>query len=425
MAEQLKSFLHQNNLLDHFQSGFKSGHSTETALLAVTESLQGAKARSLSSVLISLDLSAAFDTVNHQILLAILEEMGITGSALTLMASYLSDRPYQISWRGRLSEPRHVTTGVPQGSVLGPLLFAIYTTSLGSVIRSHGFSYHCYADDTQLFLSFPPADTQVEARISNCLADISKWMAAHHLKLNLDKTEVLFIPGKRCHHRDLSITIENTVVTTTPTVRILGVILDNQLSFSDQIAATARSCRFQLYNIRRIRPFLTKEATQLLIQATVISRLDYCNSLLAGTPECAIKPLELIQKAAARLVFNHPKFSHSTPLLRALHWLPVKERIKFKTLTLAYRAAKGTAPPYLQALVKPYTPARPLRSAAAGLLSAPSLQGPVGRLKKSQLFSVIAPTWWNEVQNTSITTAETLSTFRRKLKTHLFKEAFC
>ena len=248
-------------------------------------------------------------------------------------------------------------------------------------------------------------------------------MAAHHLKLNLDKTELLFIPGKRCPHRDLSITIENTVVKTTPTVRILGVILDDQLSFSDHIAATARSCRFQLYNIRRIRPYLTKEATQLLIQATVISRLDYCNSLLAGAPACAIKPLKLIQKAAARLVFKHPKFSHSTPLLRALHWLPIEDRIKFKTLTLAYRAVKGTAPPYLQALVKPYTPSRPLRSSSAGLLSAASLHRPDGRLKRSHLFSVNAPTWWNELQDTSVMTAETLSTFRRKLKTHLFQRA--
>ena len=423
MAEQLKLFLHQNDILDDYQSGFKSGHSTETALLAVTESLRCAKARSLSSVLISLDLSAAFDTVNHQILLAILEEVGITGSALNLMASYLSDRFYQVSWRGSLSEPRGVNTGVPQGSVLGPLLFSIYTTSLGSVIRSHGFSYHCYADDTQLFLSFPPADTQVESRIANCLADISKWMAAHHLKLNLDKTELLFIPGKRCPHRDMSITIEDTVVKTAPTARILGVILDDKLSFSDHIAATARSCRFQLYNIRKIRPCLTDDAAKLLIQATVISRLDYCNSLLAGVTGCVLKPLELIQKAAARLVFNHPKFTHSTRLLRDLHWLPISDRIKFKTLTLAYRAVNGTAPPYLRALVRPHTPSRSLRSSSAGLLSAPSLQAPDGRLKRSQLFSVVAPTWWNKLKDKAITTAETLSTFRRRLKTHLFQGA--
>ena len=156
---QLSSYLNSNNLLDPYQSGFKVGHSTETALLAVTESLHTARAKSLSSVLILLDLSAAFDTVNHQILLSTLEELGISGSALSLLTSYLTDRSYRVTWRGAVSDPCRLTTGVPQGSVLGPLLFSLYTTSLGSVITSHGFSYHCYADDTQLILSFPPSDT--------------------------------------------------------------------------------------------------------------------------------------------------------------------------------------------------------------------------------------------------------------------------
>ena len=114
----------------------------------------------------------------------------------------------------------------------------------------------------------------------------------------------------------------------------------------------------------RILPFLTREAAQHLVQSLVISRLDYCNSLLAGLPASAIKPLQRIQNAAARLVFNLPKFSHVTPLFRDLHWLPVVARIKFKTI-LAYKAVDGTAPAYLQALLKPHTPARSLRSTSS------------------------------------------------------------
>src|SRR4029434_8768419 len=98
---------------------------------------------------------------------------------------------------GQLSVPHDLNTGVPQGSVMGPLLFAIYTTSLGPIIRSHGFSYHGYADDTQLFLSFPPEDTTVSARISDCLADISTWMKNHHLQLNLAKMELMVFPTKQ------------------------------------------------------------------------------------------------------------------------------------------------------------------------------------------------------------------------------------
>ena len=148
--------------------------------------------------------------------------------------------------------------------------------------------------------------------------------------------------------------------------------LDDQLDFKEQVAATSRSCKFLLYNIRRIRPYLTAYSTQVLVQAMVISRLDYCNSLLASLPACVIQPLHLIQNAAARLVFNLPKFSHVTPLLRSLHWLPVAGRIRFKVLTLAYAAANKTAPHYLQDIIQAYTTARPLRSAATGRLTHPS-----------------------------------------------------
>src|SRR4029434_618054 len=229
----------KEQLLDPNQSGFKSGHSTETALLSVTEALKTARAAAQSSALVLLDLSAAFDTVNHRILLSILSSMGISGKAHSWFESYITGRSFNVSWQGQLSVPHHLTTGVPQGSLMGQLLFAIYTTTLGPIIRSHGFSYHCYADDTQLFLSFPPED------------------------------------------------------------------------------------------IRKIRPYLTQYATQLLVQTLVCSRLDYCNALLTGLPACVVKPLQMIQNAAARLVFNQPKRAHVTPLLIELHWLPVAARIKF------------------------------------------------------------------------------------------------
>ncbi len=308
---QVSLFLSQNNKLDANQSGFRSGHSTETVLLSAHWSPK-------SSVLILLDLSATFDTVNHQILQSTLTSLDITGISLRWFKSYLTGRSFEVAWGVEVSKAHQLVTGVPQGSVLGPLLFSTYTTSLGPIIQAHGFSYHFYADDTQLYLAFQPDDPTVAAWISGCLADISAWMKEHHLQLNLAKTELLVFSATPTLQHDFTIQLGSSTITPSASVRNLGVIFDDQLTLKEHIAKTARSCRFALHNIRQIRPFLIQHAAQLLVQALVISRLDYCNALLAGLPSYTIKPLQMIQNAAARLVFNEPKRAHVTPLFIAL-----------------------------------------------------------------------------------------------------------
>ncbi len=182
--------------------------------------------------------------------------------------------------------------------------------------------------------------------------------------------------------------------TPSASVRNLGVIFDDQLTFKEHIAKTARSCRFALHNIRKIRPFLTEHAAQLLVQALVISRLDYCNALLAGLPSNTIKPLQMIQNAAARLVFNEPKRAHVTPLFVSLHWLPVAARIQFKTLMLAYRTTTGSAPTYFHSLLRIYIPSRSLRSASERCLVVPSQRG---SKSLSRTFSFTVPGRWNDL----------------------------
>ncbi len=279
------------------------------------------------------------------------------------------------------------------------------------------FSYHCYADDTQLYLSFQPDDPTVAARISGCLADILAWMKEHHLQLNLAKTELLVVPATPTLQYDFSIQLGTSIITPSTSVRNLGVIFDDQLTFKEHIAKTARSCRFALHNIRKIRPFLTEHAAQFLVQALVVSRLDYCNALLAGLPSNTIKPLQMIQNAAARLVFNEPKRTHVTPLFISLHWLPMAARIKFKTLMLAYRTTTGSAPSYFHSLLRIYIPSRSLRSASERRLVVPSQRG---SKSLSRTFSFTIPGWWNNLP-TPIRNAGSLSILKQQLKTHLFQ----
>ncbi len=177
-------------------------------------------------------------------------------------------------------------------------------------------------------------------------------MKEHHLQLNLAKTELLVFPATPTLQHDFTIQLGSSTITPSSSVRNLGVIFDDQLTFKEHIPKTARSCRFALHNIRKIRPFLTQHAAQLLVQALVISRLDYCNALLAGLLSNTIKPLQMIQNAAARLVYSEPKRAHVTPLFISLHWLAVVARVKFKTLMLAYRTATGSAPSYFHSLLR-------------------------------------------------------------------------
>jgi hypothetical protein len=196
--------------------------------------------------------------------------------------------------------------------------------------------------------------------------DISIWFEDHHLQLNLAKTELLVFPAKQSISHHINVQLDSLSLSPTKTARNLGVIIDNGLTFTEHIATVTKSCRFTLYNIRKIRPYLSQYSAQLLVQTMVLLKLDYCNSVLTGLPACTIKPLQMIQNAAARLIFSQPKRAHVTPLLVSLHLLPIEARIKFKSLTLAYRVLAGSAPSCL--FIQPYSPDRPLRSSQERLL---------------------------------------------------------
>ena len=365
VAIQLTAHLKLDGLFEKFQSAYRPMHSTETALLRVQNDLLQAIDDSGAAILVMLDLSAAFDTIDHNVLLDALEhQFGLTGRVLRWFASYLCGRVQAVKIGEAVSRFIELVFGVPQGSVLGPILFTLYTSSLGAIISRHGLLYHLYADDTQLYISFSLKDghgsrSKEEAIriIESCAEDIRAWMANNFLKLNEDKTELLILTSKRSVAPDVSITIGgDTIGVSEDPPRNLGVYFDNHLCLDDHLSKLAKSLNGSLFKIGKIRKFLYTKSCASLISGLFTSRLDYCNSLFYGLPKCATAKLQKLQNRAARTLTFTRKYDHISPVLRQLHWLPVEKRISYKVLLITFKSLHGLAPSYLSDLLQWYEP---------------------------------------------------------------------
>ncbi|XP_061484291.1 cilia- and flagella-associated protein 95 isoform X2 [Rhineura floridana] len=408
--------------LDPFQSGFRTGHGTETALVALVDDLRRALDRGEHAFLVLLDLSAAFDTVDHGILLDRLEGMGIGGIVLWWFRSYLSDRHQRVALGDEVSDPWPLSCGVPQGSILSPMLFNIYVKPLGAIIRRFGLQCHQYADDTQLYLSFKSSPELAVDTISKCLESVSEWMGGNRLKLNPDKTEVLLVGDKR-RLGDIDLVFNGVRLPLKDQVRSLGVILDSQLSMEAQILAASRAAWYQLHLIQRLRPYLPVHLLPRVVHALVSSRLDYCNALYVGLPLKTVWKLQLVQNAAARLIRNSRRRDHITPVLEDLHWLPVVYRAQFKVLVLTFKALYGFGPVYLKERLQHHQICRPTRSASQDLLSVPPVKTARLVRTRERAFSIVAPTLWNSLPY-DLRRAPSLPSFRQALKTWLFRRAY-
>ena len=423
VAGQIINHLTVHNLFEPFQSGFRTLYSTETAVTRVVNDLLLNMDSNASSMLVLLDLSAAFDTIDHSILLYRLENyVGIKGTALRWFRSYLTDRTQVVVCKDSKSKYCNLSFGVPQGSVLGPLLFAIYMLPLGDIIRHYGISFHCYADDTQIYIPIGSKDSPEIQKVESCLTAIKTWMSQNYLQLNMGKTEMIIIgpKHKQTKFENVSLCLEGSTISQSPCVKNLGVLLDPLLSFNQHVKSITKIAFFHLRNIAKIRPMLSTADAETLIHAFISSRLDYCNALFSGLPSSTTKSLQLVQNAAARLLTRTRKFDHITPILTSLHWLPINARSDFKVLLLTYKTLHGSAPSYLKDLIIPYCPSRPLRSSGVGLLSIPKVN------KKSagnRAFSYRAPFLWNSLPP-AIREANSPDIFKARLKTHLFSLAF-
>jgi hypothetical protein len=370
-----------------------------------------------------LDLSSAFDTINHSKLITILKEIGLGGSVLDWFESYLKDRGQSIVCRDSVSSCFEMDTGVPQGSVLGPILFNIYTTSLGKVLARFGMSYHFYADDTQMYLSFKPGnEVTAISTIQQCLQTIRDWMISHHLKMNDGKTEAMLFGTKNIISRlkNISVTIGDLEIIPNASCKSLGVTFDSSLSMGQQVNNQCRNAFIHLRSLARVKQFLTPDCLETLVHAFITSKLDYANSLYLGAPKSVINKLQCVQNSAARLITGKKKYDHISPILYDLHWLPVQQRIKFKVLLIMFKAKHSLLPSYLTELFSSYVPSRSLRSSDGDLYHIPFTRSSFIR---ESTIQHAGPRMWNALP-IDIKKSESVSIFKSRLKTELFREFF-
>lgn len=238
--------------------------------------------------------------------------------------SYLCGRTQSVFIENVSSTPQTLAYGVPQGSVLGPLLYTLYTTPLGSIIRKHNINYHMYADDTQLYFSLEPSNSsQLVKTLEACVSDVKEWMLVNKLKLNDDKTETVLCNPKSFDIVSSQITIGTENICFGSSGKNLGVTIDSSFDMSKHISNVCKTVYFELRRLRHMSSFVDQSSLKTLASSFVLSRLDYCNSLFQILPKFQIDKLQKLQNHAARVVLGKSIREHITPFLMELHWLPV------------------------------------------------------------------------------------------------------
>ena len=427
VANQLVDYLENNELLASKQSAYRRYHSCETATLKIMNDILLITDRKSKVILVLLDLSAAFDTVQHKKLLMKLERnYGIGGSVLQWFKSYLESRSTSVQLQDQRSSSIEVDIGVPQGSILGPLLFIMYTKELQEIASLYGLGVHMFADDTQLYIEFDEeSKDKIIEDIQKCFQHIRWWMKDNHLKLNAGKTEVLILNNKSDkipNPAAIALDPDECAVEPSTSVRNLGIWFDSTSSMSAHVSKVIQSCYYQLTNLWRIRKRLTKELRVQLVHSLIHSRLDYGNAHLYGLKQRDLQRLQKVQNCATRFVFGSRGRSGVSKLRKQLHFLPIEQRIVFKICLLAFKCLRGLAPPYLaeQISFRKLKP-RQLRLDADRTL----LEKPFKTKYRSteSAFSVCAPKLWNSLPR-EIRETENLELFKTSLKTHLFGIAY-
>ena len=373
------------------------------------------------TALVLLDLSKAFDSIDHARLLHKLSILGASPSTVKWFKSYLTGRRQYVRIGSAYSNTLPITHGVPQGAILSPLLFCIYLNDLPTAPTF--CNLESYVDDSKLFMSFPlvELDAAIE-KLEQDLHSVAQWCCENHLLINPDKTKLLFLGTRQMLSRlpeDPRVVFLGKTLKPTDSAKDLGVFLDPHLTYYHHISCVTSSCFTKLCQINRVKRSFDQETLELLITSLVFSKMLYYSSVWSNTTLQNINRLQSIQNFASKIVTNSRKFDHVTPLLRELNWLPVKEQLFYRDSVLTFKCQNDLAPQYLTSKFTKRSNIHTRNTRTRNSLQIPLYRTAIGQ----HTFSYRGANIWNNLHN-ELRQSASLASFKRALKGTLLRQTF-
>ena len=348
--DQLYQYLNDNQLLSSCQSGFRSLHSTLTALLEATNSWSVSIDNGFLNGVVFIDLKKAFDTIDHEIILRKLSYFGADQATAKWFQSYLSNRTQRCNVNGNLSTASTVTCGVPQGSILSPLLFLMYINDLPNCLRVA--APRMFADDTSITLSAKTV-ADLKLAVTSELNNLTCWLRANKLSLNVAKTELMIIGSRQrlnTQCEEINISIDDRTIKRVDHIKSLGLTIDAQLSWSKHVDEISKKVSSAIGALKRVRPFIPTDVAVQIYNALILPHFDYCSPVWDGMSGCLSDKLQKLQNRAARVITQSPFDTSSNLLLAMLRWEKLSLRRKKQKALIMYKTLIELAPDYLQCL---------------------------------------------------------------------------
>nr|CAH7768680.1 unnamed protein product [Callosobruchus chinensis] len=347
---QIIDYFNTNDLLPDSQCGFRSGRSTVTALATVSNDIISAYDQGLSTALVLLDFSKAFDTISHELLCAKLQYYGFDKQSVFLIWNYFLRRSQTILSNGKFSAELEILSGVPQRSVLGPLLFIIYTADILNKIEK--CKVQAYADDIQLYLSFRANDSgSAEAIINGELSKLKDFSKQHLLILNSDKSKVMHFGSKNnlvILKNYLSIKIDDSDLQVSDVARNLGLVFDSEMRFSHHVKNLVSKAFSFLKVIYSNRHYLSSRMNRNLCDIFVLSHFQYCDFIYGPCLTKAERTrIQKVQNSCCRLIYGIRKYEHISHKIKECNWLNMDNRMKLHLANFIHKMRRDPKPPNL------------------------------------------------------------------------------